>query len=152
MPTDTLPVLRVVARFQDGRLLKGTTRDFSHNKAEFHILADGDLRAHPVKVRLVDLKAVFFVKSLEGDKNHNEAPLPDARGQGRRIQVTFKDGEVLDGFTIGYQAGRPGFFLVPADPQGNNLRVYVVSTSVARVVFSIGSGRTPAGAPSGASS
>ena len=35
---------------------------------------------------------------------------------GRKIKVLFKDGETIVGTTQGYQPGRPGFFLVPADP------------------------------------
>src|SRR5688572_11086748 len=135
--TDTS--LRVVARFTDGQMLKGTTRDFSANKPDFHVYPEGNLRATPVKVPLTLLKAVFFVKTLEGNKDHVEASdLPDNQGQGRRLRVTFKDNEALVGFTVGYTPNRPGFFLLPGDPGSNNLRIFVVGSAVAKVEFLTG--------------
>jgi len=131
-PTD----LNVVARFTDGVMLKGTTRDFSPNKPDFHVYSSGDLRAKAVKVPLARLKAVFFVKTLEGDKDHVEGTeAPDTQGQGRPLRVTFKDGEVLVGFTVGYAPDRPGFFFVPCDPESNNLRIFVIRSAVAKVEF-----------------
>lgn len=88
-------------------------------------------------VKVADLKAVFFVKDFAGNPGYNElktfgeARLP----QGRRIQVEFKDGEVLVGTTTGYQPGRVGFFLVPADPKSNNDRCFVVAGAVKEVKF-----------------
>ena len=51
------------------------------------------------------------------------------------MQVTFKDGEVLVGTTQGYQPGRPGFFLLPADPRSNNERCYIVTSATQTVTF-----------------
>ena len=128
--------LHVVARFTDGTLLKGTTRDFSPNKPDFHIYPDGDLRGKVVKVPLTRLKAVFFVKSLEGNKDHVEGTeIAGSQGQGRPVRVTFKDNEILVGFTVGYAPGRPGFFFVPGDRASNNARVFVVAAAVSRVEF-----------------
>ena len=91
--------------------------------------------ARPVKVLVSDLKAVFFVKSLIGNAAYDERKEFGGPVQGRKVQVTFKDGEVLVGSTQGYQADRPGFFLVPADPQSNNDRIYVVARAVQTVSF-----------------
>ena len=85
---------------------------------------------------LAALKAAFFVKSLEGDKEHVEdMNFPDRSVQGRRVRVTFMDGETLTGSTVGYSPDRAGFFLVPADPESNNLRAFVISASVSKVEF-----------------
>ena len=65
MTIDHLSNLHVVARLTDGGMLKGTTRDFSPNKPDFHVYPGGDLRASAVKVSLARLKAVFFVKTLD---------------------------------------------------------------------------------------
>src|SRR5262245_29340387 len=112
MSVDNAAPLHVVARFTDGTMLKGTTRDFSPNKPDFHVYAGGDLAAKAVKVPLARLKAVFFVKTLEGNKDHVDAgEAPGQQGQGRRIRVMFKDGENLVGFTVAYAPDRPGFFL-----------------------------------------
>ena len=136
MTMENAPSLHVVARFTDGGMLKGTTRDFSPNKSDFHVYADGDLRTKAVKVSLDRLKAVFFVKSLEGNRDHVESSDGSAgQGKGRRIRVVFKDGEALIGFTVGYAPDRPGFFLVPCDLQSNNQRVFVVRSAVSKVEF-----------------
>jgi hypothetical protein len=52
---------------------------------------------------------------------------------GQKVEVTFIDGEVLIGSTLGYDPKRQGFFVLPADPKSNNLRVYVVSSFVEKV-------------------
>lgn len=137
MNTEILSPLKVVARFTDGRMLKGTTRDFSAGKTDFHVIADDDARSRAVKVSLRDLKAVFFVKDLLGDKAHVETCAPDSsrNGQGRPIRIHYKDGEVAYGTTTGYAPDRPGFFYVPMDPECNNLRVFAVRSAVARVEF-----------------
>ena len=136
MNTEILIPLRVVARFADGRMLKGTTRDFSASKPTFHIIPDEGHKAAATRVPVADLKAVYFVKTLEGKKDHVERLDPDAsRGQGRPLRVTFRDGEVAVGFTVGYHPDRTGFFLVPVDPDSNNLRVFVVRAATAKVEF-----------------
>ncbi|HVG86693.1 MAG TPA: hypothetical protein VM820_19360 [Vicinamibacterales bacterium] len=125
---------RIVARFADGRMLKGTTQDFAPAKDTFHVIgSEGGSR--PVKVAVEDLKAVFFVKSLVGNAAYTELKEFGGPAPGRKVQVTFKDGEVLVGSTQGYQQDRPGFFLVPADPRSNNDRIYVVTTAVEKVSF-----------------
>lgn len=135
MTAPTTTILNVVARYLDGTMLKGTTRDFTPNRGEFHVHPDGNERS-PVKVPFAALKAVFFVKSFTGRKEHVENnDVARARGTGRRVVVTFKDGETVAGFTVGYAADRPGFFIVPADPASNNVRVFVINAAVDRVEF-----------------
>jgi hypothetical protein len=129
-------VNKVVARHADGRIVKGATTDFSPEKEIFHVLPAGT-GAKPVPVRLSELKAVFFVRDLEGNPAHEERKEfdPVKPPVGRKIRVEFRDGEVLVGTTVGYQPGRPGFFLVPADATANNARCYIVASAVRRVDF-----------------
>jgi hypothetical protein len=47
----------------------------------------------------------------------------------------FNDGEMLLGTTTGYQPGRPGFFVVPADADSNSERCYVISAATQSVSF-----------------
>jgi len=129
---------KVVVRFTDGKTLKGETNDFLPTKNLFHVSVQGSTPdTKPQEVKVSDLKAVYFVKSLEGDpvrRKSNEFP-PFAPVPGRRVKVTFKDGEVLVGTTQGYQPGRPGFFLVPADEHSNNERCYIVTPSTKSVEY-----------------
>lgn len=125
---------RIVARFADGRMVKGTTQDFAPGKDAFHVIGS-EGGAQPVRVDLADLKAVFFVRSLVGNPGYAEVKEFGGPTAGRKVQVTFNDGEVLVGATPAYQADRPGFFMVPADPRSNNERVYVVTAAVRTVSF-----------------
>jgi len=129
----------VVARFLDGRVLKGTTHDFSPSKPVFHLHGVCDASARGLAVPLAALKALFFVKSYEGNSKHVEdLDIARAVGQGRRIVVTFTDDETVAGFTTGYAKDKQGFFVVPADPRSNNARIYVVTASVKKVAWADG--------------
>lgn len=127
--------LRVVARFSDGTTLKGTTQDFKPASPRFHVIpANGGA---PIEVRLDALKAVFFVRNLEGDAGRGKlkgfVEAAAETPQGKKIAVRFKDDELLCGYTLTYSPDREGFFLFPADVASNNLRVYVVAAAAAEI-------------------
>jgi hypothetical protein len=131
-------VNKVVARYQDGRMLKGSTGDFVPAKEVFHVtLADAPKGTKPTPVSVKDLKAVFFVKDFAGRPDYT--PTNEFQGDkppaGRKIKVVFVDGETIVGTTQGYQPGRPGFFIVPADQAGNIERCYVVSAATTEVTL-----------------
>ena len=126
----------VVAHFRDGRVLKGTTQDFGPLKTVFHLFVVDDPGAKPLTVPVGSLKAAFFVKSAEGNPSrHDQYDFDATLGQGRRVRVTFADGEVVDGFTIGYAKDKQGFFVTPADPDSNNVRIFVVAAATRKVEF-----------------
>jgi len=89
----------------------------------------------PVEVSVNDLKAMFVVKDLLGDPDHiEEAEFPtDRTAYGQKLEVTFKDGEVLCGTCVDYEPDRPCFFLLPADPRSNNNRILVVRAAIKKV-------------------
>ena len=125
---------RVVARFNNGRLVKGTTSDFFPNRPVFHVeTPDGEI----VTVSHDDLKAVFFVRDFRGNPGHHKVNRfdPEVPMSGRKIQVEFNDGEVLVGTTQGYQPNRPGFFLIPADQKSNTERCFVISAATRKVAW-----------------
>lgn len=130
---------KVVAHFQDGRLLKGFTGDLLPTRPTLHLTpADAPGQSKPVEVRVADLKAIFFVKNLTGRPQPYRRRQEFAPGKpvvGRKIRVVFKDGEILVGTTQGYEASRPGFFVIPADAESNNERVFVVTGATHRVSF-----------------
>ena len=131
-----LPVHRVIARFQNGSVLKGHTLDFHPAGDRFHLLpADSFPGTPPTEVLLMDLKGVFFVHHLEGDPAHLNRNVfePTNLTPGQRIRVVFKDGEVLHGMTHGWDPHVPGFFVLPADERSNNERCYVVSSATSEV-------------------
>ncbi len=129
---------KVVVRFADGRTVKGTTADFVPTKDLFHVNVMTDTAAaKPVEISTRDLKALFFVKDFKGDSQHAESNTfePSRPPAGRKIRVEFKDGEIIIGTTTGYQPGRPGFFLSPADAGSNIERCYIVSAATKDIGF-----------------
>ena len=127
----------MVARYINGRRIKGVTQDFFPNKDRFHVYPAAKPSGEAVEVLLKELKAIFFVRDFVGNYLHNERKeyIQGEKPSGRKVEVVFRDGEVLVGTTLGYDPSRPGFFLFPADPKCNNIRVFAVSTAVKKVRF-----------------
>jgi len=131
----------VVARYRDGRVIKGITHDFGTQKKAFHVVPveedKGEGGRKVSEVFLSDLKAVFFVKSLKGTKDH--PPARESLEEGRnpvgsvKVKITFIDGEILIGTTHGYSAERKGFFVAPLEDKTNNLRVFVISNAIKQI-------------------
>jgi len=125
---------KVVARFLDGRVLKGHTINFDPNRPTFQLrLVEDAAGAGPMLVQLSDLKAVFFVKDFAGVAEYSEKKEFNTVATGRRLAVRFRDDEVLLGTSVTYDAKRQGFFLFPADRFSNNEKVFVVAAAVADV-------------------
>lgn len=126
---------KVVARYLDGRVLKGVTRDFSPNRVSFHIEAHGT--GEMVELRCRHLKALFFVRSLDGDSSRQDlrgfVEGPAETAQGRKIAVRFRDDEFVCGYTLSWSPDRDGFFLFPSDSGSNNQRIYVITASTDEV-------------------
>lgn len=133
-----------VVRFANGRLLKGFLKEFSPQAAEVVLEEVGTGACHTIRVD--DLKAVFFVKSFEGDHDYRDKKVYGAsRARGQRAFVKFRDGESLVGFLDGSvpwargfflsrrESDARGFFLFPADTQVNNTKVFVVAAAVSDV-------------------
>jgi len=121
----------VVARFVDGRILKGTTYDFLPGKPVFHLYVDGNEKAKAEAVQMADLKAVFFVKDFSGvSERKDRYDFAATQGHGRKVRLIFQDGEEMAGFTNGYNPASQGFFLIPADAAGNNVRIYVLNKAI----------------------
>jgi hypothetical protein len=112
----TVPKIQnfVVARYRDGKIVRGVTHDFGPQKKVFHVATverygrtvDGKI----FEVFLTELKAVFFVKTLEGKqgppsvKGLMEEKL-EAPGL-MKVRVIFFDGEIVVGTTQGYAPER----------------------------------------------
>jgi len=128
----------VVARYRDGKMVKGVTHDFGPQKKVFHV-STGEkhgrrLDTRVFEISLSELKAVFFVKSLEGRQDFSslrEVVEEKLEAQGlMKVKITFFDGEMPIGTTHGYNPEREGFFIVPLERDTNNLRVFVVSSAM----------------------
>jgi PilZ domain len=124
---------RVVARFRNGKLVRGYTNDFHPSKAHLHLTPE-DGASDPIFVATTQLKAVFFVRDFAGDPTRVDRNEFKGASSGRKIEVTFQDGEVLLGTTLAYREGG-GFFVHPADAGSNNMRVFVAPGATLHVRF-----------------
>jgi uncharacterized protein DUF6982 len=127
---------KIVVRYVEGQLLKGYTQDFNASRPQFSLWPSLTSKAHErVIVPLARLKGVFFVRDFAGNPGYVERTDSDQAQHGRRIEVTLVDDEVISGRTLSYRSDGHGFFVIPADPLANNIRIFVVSTAVRQVQF-----------------
>ena len=86
------------------------------------------------KGRFIDFrtcKAIYFVRSLEGNRafKENKLTLPPTYRQGTKVSIDYPDGERTVGTTEGFNPARVGFFMYPADPKSNNTEVFVITAN-----------------------
>lgn len=122
---------RAVVAHRDGRRLKGYILNFSALKQTFRLFSgEPGKQQSGVEISMNDLKAIFFVKSFEGDASYNEARDTHPPKHRRKLIVTFGDGEELPGTTEAYNKEKLGFFMFPLDEKSNNLRIFVINRNV----------------------
>ena len=123
----------VITTFIDGTHLNGFIVNFSPIRDTCQIFPLAGLYAGESKlVYIRQIKGIFFVKEFI-DLESLESDEFGVLVQGRKIEVIFTDGERLVGSTIGYDAIRPGFFVIPAKSVGNILRIFVSNANVRQV-------------------
>ena len=126
---------KLVVRYLDGSVLKGFSQDFHTTRPFFHLAASITPGAETSMVPMAQLKAVFFVRDFDGDPSYVERRTFEERIEGRKIEVTFADGELMAGSTLGYRPDGAGFFVRPADADANNLRVFVLPGGLKRIRY-----------------
>jgi hypothetical protein len=133
----TGPGAKVVARYADGRLIKGYSYDFVAGRHKFHVFFEPNASGRQTPVLLAELKAVFFVRNHAGNAKYDERKGFEDGHQphGRIVEIRFRDGEVLVGSTTGDPDAGPGVLFTPADPASNNVRVYAVWAAIRQFRF-----------------
>ena len=127
---------KIVVRYTEGQILKGYTHDFSPSRQQFSLWPSPSAAPNErVIVPLARLKGVFFVRDFAGNPGYVERTESSDSRHGRRIEVTLMDDEVIAGRTLTYRPDGHGFFVTPADPLANNIRVFIVASSVRQVRF-----------------
>jgi hypothetical protein len=88
-----------------------------------------------LELRTAGLKGLFFVKEFGGNPNYNEKKEFDSTklSVGRKICVVFNDGEFMVGTTARYPQDYPGFFVVPADANSNNVCCFVDKSATQQI-------------------
>lgn len=137
IPPRTMEQLtKVVVAFLDKRRQRGYTYDFSPMRDFLNLLPpENPLQGAGTRVELRDAKALFFVRDFVGNRQAQDSQALDSPAHGRKIEVTFSDGEKLAGRTEGYNPQKVGFFMFPADPKSNNLRIFVIIKNAQHIRF-----------------
>jgi small nuclear ribonucleoprotein (snRNP)-like protein len=134
---------KVVLHLVGGRIFKGTLTFFdpASPTVRLRLSQDSDL----MEISTAETKAIFYVKKFEGNRQYNEKKkFGIVKTRGKRVMIRFKDGEILVGYVDRYfsekekggslaifsDLQKKGFFLYPADPQSNNTKVFVVTSSL----------------------
>lgn len=121
---------KIVVHLRGGGIHKGVTHDFDPERDTFHLLpAEGG--GVPFRVRLVEAKAVFYVKDYLGNRDFiARRHFDQVQRNGRRVILTFYDDEQMWGTIADGDEGKPGFYFYPADERDNNIRLFVPKSSL----------------------
>lgn len=131
---------KVIIRFED-HTLRGTAEVSELGSIEELLRNDQKNPLNSIRLTMLDsdtiedvptkdAKAVFFVKTFDGDESHKalhfheNAPITP----GLWVRVYFYDNEMIEGLISNTRdfVLEEGFFLMPTDPNGNNRLVYVL--------------------------
>ncbi len=127
---------KIVVNMRSGIVHKGVTHDFSPKQDAFHVLP-GEGGGVPIRVKLDDMKAMFWVKDYLGNRDFvaRRDFEPGRATEGRRAIMTFVDGETMWGSITEEDPSALGFFFVPSDERDNNLKIFVVRTGLKDLRF-----------------
>jgi hypothetical protein len=137
--------LKVVAHRKSGQLVKGFAElniavsdqgipETGSIPLAKSITIQSSISGRGVSVPVDTLKALYFVKSFEGDAAYAETKFfnPAPKIEGLWVHVTFGDGETTEGIVsnnIGF-VNDAGFLMKPPDPLSNNHAVYVLKSAL----------------------
>ena len=115
----------------DGRFSKGYTNDFSPTIPFFHLAQIAEKSTDEGKKIYFDtIKLIDFSQSVED--NYFEKSDPCSPTSCPAIEVTFKDGEVLQGMMIDSRPNGFGFFL-SVNQDNRKRKVFLVDSAIQRI-------------------
>ncbi len=135
----------MVAHRKTGQLVKGYAElDLSLNAQGIPdvgpvplpktLTIQSSINGRGVNVPTDSLKALFFVKSFDGDPAYAETKFfnPAPKIEGLWVHLTFIDGETTEGIVSNNITfvNEAGFLMKPPDPQSNNQAVYVLKSAL----------------------
>ncbi|CAN5519011.1 hypothetical protein BH10ACI4_BH10ACI4_01450 [soil metagenome] len=140
MDPESLTTYRIVIRYED-HAVRGFAEASELGSIEQLLRNEPAASLESIRLKLVDggvaenvstknAKAVFFVKTFDGDVHHRalhfheNAPIV----QGLWVRIAFNDGETVEGIISNSRdyVLEHGFFMMPTDPNGNNTLIYVL--------------------------
>jgi hypothetical protein len=125
---------KIVVHMKSGTIHKGITQDFDPAADLVHFLpAEGG--GIPLRLRFLEMKALFWVKDYLGNRHFVANRRFDETDDRRKAIVTFHDGEEMWGTIDGRADDGTGFFLIPADKNDNNVRIFVIRSAMKEIRF-----------------
>lgn len=126
---------KIVVHMKGGTIHKGVTQDFDPERPTFHLLpAEGG--GVPIRVSIGEMKALFYVKDYLGNRDFvARRHFDHVRRSGKKVIITFHDGETLWGTIAEEDEHADSFYVYPVDDADNNIRIFVVRSSLREVRF-----------------
>lgn len=123
---------KVVVRLKDKTLLKGKINNFSpfYNFFKVELLS-----GESVIVNIDKIKAIFFVKKFEGNKQYEYKYEDKLLWAGDKVKLQFHDGEKMIGYSQHFDLTHKGYFITPADLNGNNTYVFASKSAIDSMSF-----------------
>ncbi len=125
---------KIVVHMKGGNIRKGVTHDFTPQSESFHLLpAEGG--GVPYRVKMDDMKALFYVKDYLGNRDFNaRKEFEGVKHTSRKAIVLFNDGEEIWGYQAEDQPDdQLGFFFYPADEKDNNLQIFIIRSATKEI-------------------
>lgn len=129
---------KLVAHFRDGQVYKGYSSDFDGLRSSFHVYSTEAPVASSRRLDLDELKAIFYVRTWgrgPGREDRTYSFDDETCAPGRRAAVQFRDGERIWGYVLDDHLSEAGFFLIPANPDDNNIKIFVVRDATEEVAY-----------------
>lgn len=125
---------RVVIRKLDKGLVKGFLDPKGYLAPEMEVL---DREGRLIRVPMVGVKGVFFVRDFEGNPERPERKVFRSRPRlaGLWVRMTFKDTEVLEALLANnlLDIDPLGYLVTPPDVYSNNLRIFIPRTALTQM-------------------
>ncbi len=127
---------KVILEYADGSSMSGYTNDFFPNIPFFHLLKFSDSsRDKETMIHLDDLKRIFFEEDIKEDISTHKQSLSENKGtSGDKLEIVFKDGEILTGTVIDYRPNSFGFSVL-TDRNNDPLMVFATSSAIRKIRY-----------------
>jgi len=127
---------KVVVHTAEGEIVKGFTADFSKDRPTFLLSSKEEGATVNQTIEIRKLKALFFVRSFEGNFLHKTLhTFDETGGYGKKVMIKFKDGERFYGRVEVLRPNDQGFFIFPLDSASNTIRAFVIKDFIVDVSF-----------------
>jgi hypothetical protein len=135
---NTYRMAKVRVKMKNGEEIKGDLLSLNTTRPTFYLVAEkDDGKILNVTVSMDSVKAIFFLKKEEKDASivHTETIEQSvfAGLHGFRLDVEFKDGEMIHGSAHKYNPNDKGFYMVPLNPAERYDRIYINALWVKKV-------------------